>query len=227
MEGDHLLRNREDFLYTAGIALVGLVTVGVLLYYGAIFANPRSRLNPFPPRSAKAAAALPTPTLPPTWTPTPTLTPTATATATLTPTPTATATPTPTSTPTETATPLPAPPPKPTSTPVPPLYVVKAMYAGPDCAWTGVYGVVWSATDLPVEGVQLHFWNEQGLDLLSPGTDADGNYVIQVAAEPVPARWYLQVVENGQPASEIIVFETSRGCQNGLQKYRVDWQRTR
>ena len=220
----------HDRLYTAGAIAVAAVTVLLLIYYVVLFVEPTSDLNPFPPQvEATIVAAVPvTPTLPPTWTPEATAS--ATATTTVTPRPTLTSNPTATPTdrpiPTETPIPLPTSTPGPTPTPQPPLYLHSGMFAGPDCTWTGVFGVVWTVTDLPREGVQVHLWTEQGLDLYSPPTDVDGNYVIQVSGEPVAARWFMEVLEGGVPQSEVIIFETSLGCQNGLQKFRVDWRRT-
>lgn len=229
-----------DTVYTVGIVIVVLATVGLLIYFGLIFFSPRNPLNLFPPDEVAEVVQVTaaTPTLPPTWTPTITLTPTATLTPTLTVTPTSTITPTytptliPTATGTATMTPTitptfePTATPLPTATPKPPLYALGEMLAGPDCGWTGVYGVVWSATDLPLEGIQIHLWTEQGLDMVSAPTDVDGNYVIPMAAEPLAARWFIQVLEGGVPQSGVVIFETSKGCQNGLQKYRIDWKRT-
>lgn len=221
----------DDKVYSVGLVLVICATLGVIIYYGLILISPSNPLNPFPPRATGVALAedLPTPTLPPTWTPTltPTATPTFTATPSPTPTFTPTATPTDTPVPTDTPTITPIPPPPgPTPTPKPPLYLMSDMRAGPDCYYTGVYGVVWTVTDLPREGVQIRLWTEQGLEFISAPTDIDGNYEIQVSGEPVEARWFMEVLEGGVPQSEVIIFETSRGCQNGLQKYRIDWRRT-
>lgn len=222
----------HDRMYTVGAIVVAAVTVLLLAYYVIVFANPTSSLNPFPPdvEVTAVAAEIATPTLPPTWTPTATTTVTPTRTVTPSPTPTNTPTSTPTATPepgTETSTPLPTEPPGPTPTPQPPLYLSSGMWAGPDCGWTGVFGVVWTATDLPKNGAQIHLWTEQGLDFYSAPTDPDGNYMIQVSGEPFAARWFMEIVEDGVPQSEVIIFETSLGCQNGLQKFRVDWRRTR
>ena len=228
-------------VYRIGIAVVAVAGLLLLGFYALVLVDPQTPLNPFPPArtpQAVAVVAAATPTLPPTWTPTvtltatptSTLTPTATATITPTGTPTATlvptTTPTPTMAPTETATPEPTFTPEPTATPKPPRFDWSEMLAGPDCSWSGVFGVVRSVTDMPLEGIQIHLWTEQGLDLLSGPTDVDGNYVLPVASEPLAARWFIQVLEGGTPQSAVLVFETSKGCQNGLQKYRIDWRRT-
>jgi len=202
-------------------------TIALLAFYGLVFVNPDSSLNPFPPArpTEVAVVEVPTPTLPPTWTPTVTATPTLRPTATPTVTSTSTATPTPVDTATPTATPTVTPTPAPTPTPKPPLYSWVRMEAGADCTWTGVFGVIWGPTDLPLEGVQIHLWNNEGIDVLSAPSDVDGNYAIQVAGEPVSGHWFVEVVEAGVPQSAILEFETSRGCENGLQKYRIDWKR--
>lgn len=224
----------QDKLYTVGAVAVAAVTVLLLIYYAVVFARPNSPINPFPPEVEATAIVLDlsTPTLPATWTPTTPATATPTGTATPSPTATATSTATPTDTPeptdTPTVTPIPLPTntPGPTATPQPPLYLMSEMYAGPDCAWTGVFGVVWTLSDLPREGVQVRLWTEQGLEFISAPTDVDGNYAMQVSGEPLEARWFMEVLENGVAQSEVIVFETSRGCVNGLQKFRIDWRRT-
>jgi len=229
-----LFHRGGDGLYTAGIIIVVVLTVLVVGYYASILIAPNNPLNPFPPAAPARAAGLAlaaTPTLPPTWTPTasasptPTLTPTPhptdTSTPTVAPTPTRTSTPTPTAT----ATQQPTATPPPTPTPLPPDYRVKEMMAGSDCTWTGIFGIVWSATDQPLEGVQVHLWSAQGLDFVSAPTDVDGNYSIKVSDKPVAARWFAQVLENGVPRTPTIVFETSKGCQNGLQKFEIQWQR--
>ena len=230
-----------DSTYRIGIAVVAVAALLLVAFYGVVLVNPQTPLNPFPPTRQQATAivqAAATPTLPPTWTPTVTVTATVTstavptATATITPTNTPTITPvptetlTPTVTPTETNTPEPTSTPEPTATPKPPLYVWSDMLAGPDCSWSGLFGVVRSLTDMPLEGVQVHLWTEQGLDLTSGPTDVNGNYLIPVANQPLAARWFVQVLEAGKPQSAVLVFETSKGCENGLQKYRIDWRRT-
>lgn len=230
-----LFGRNGDSIFIAGVMIVIAATLALLGYYGFIFVSPSNPLNPFPPSTPAAVLAeepAATPTLPPTWTPTVTNTPTPTSTATVTPTATGTATPLPTGTPipTETPTETPVPPPTstpgPTATPKPPLFTWKQMLAGPDCGWTGIFGVVWTVADMPLEGVQVRLWTDDGREAISAPTDVNGNYILPVGGEPVAARWYIEVLEGGAPKSPILVFETSRGCENGLQKYRIDWQRT-
>lgn len=243
MRGEgRLFARGGDSIYRIGIAVVAVAALGLVASYGLILVNPQTALNPFkPPRPQPTTLviAAATPTLPATWTPTVTVTPTVTstltptATSTVAPTSTSTVTPvptetqTPTVTPTQTNTPEPTMTPAPTGTPVPPLYDWSDMLAGPDCGWSGLFGVVRSSTDMPLEGVQIHLWTEQGLDLVSGPTDVDGNYAIPVGSTPVAARWFVQLLEGGVPQSAVLVFETSKGCENGLQKYRIDWRRTR
>ncbi|MBC7243286.1 MAG: hypothetical protein H5T60_12685, partial [Anaerolineae bacterium] len=165
--------------------IILLLTVLTAMVYVAIGVNPYIFLNPFPPpRPGETAeqpagvAALPaetaTPTFPPTWTPTPTNTPTMTKTPTPTGTPTATATPTATHTPPPTSTPLPPatrrPPPPPTPTPPPPFEFVQLL-VGPNCHWAGFHGVIWGANDLPLSGIQVKVWNEEGWWTLSSPSD--------------------------------------------------------
>ncbi|MBI3243984.1 MAG: hypothetical protein HYZ49_17010 [Chloroflexi bacterium] len=103
-------------LYNLLTGLIASLTLVFVVWAAVVVANPRSRLNPFPPPTAVAARVLP----PLLVTAAPTLTPTSTSMHTATFTPTSTFTPTETPTPTPTVTPV-IPP---TSTNTPPLPTV-------------------------------------------------------------------------------------------------------
>ena len=233
--------------------IIIVITLLVVLVFVAIGIDPYSSLNPFPPDregvvaeeetpaasptavSAEVAEALAT--FPATWTPTPTRTSTPTRTPTSTPTSTSTFTPTPTYTPvpptwtptaippTATLRPTQPPPPRPaTATPVPP-YTFVQMQVGPNCSWFGFHGIIWGANNLPVSGVQVKVWNESGWATVSAPSDANGVYQVPISGDLATGRWWLQVWENGAPASEQLGVDMGGGCQNGIQEVKMDWRR--
>ncbi len=221
--------------------IILLLTVLTAMVYVAIGVNPYIFLNPFPPprpgqttagQQSAGIAALPaetaTPTFPPTWTPTLTNTPTMTKTPTPTGTPTATATPTATHTPPPTSTSLPPatrrPPPPPTPTPPPPFEFVQLL-VGPNCQWAGFHGIIWGANDLPLSGVQVKVWNEEGWWTLSSASDINGIYQAPIPYDKAKGRWWLQVWANNGPASEPLGVDMGGGCINGIQEVKMDWRR--
>ncbi len=219
--------------------VVAVITVLICLCYAAIFLNPYLPFNPFPPRekgggavvTEEATVALAeevTPTFPPTWTPTETTT--ATPTKTSTPTPTTTSTPTPTRTPIPSLTPSPtitSTPPPPPPTPEP-LYSLGEMLAGPRCSETGVFGVIYTVDGLPLSGIEIRVWGEDGTSPPGAVSNFDGEYDITIDTKPRDGLWWMQVFEWGQPSSDKIGFKTSQaGCKKtGKQLFKVDWQRT-
>jgi len=104
-------------------------------------------------------------------------------------------------------------------------YDLTFMGARPNCARTGVRGVIRDHNGLPVQGVQVRLWNSAGNSWTSSPSDVDGQYHIVVAHQPVADTWTACVVEGGQPVSPSYSFRTSSGCVNGLQEYKIDWQR--
>jgi hypothetical protein len=221
--------------------VIVVATVLVMLCYAVIAINPNVPFNPFPPPTATTEVVQEVPTWAPTWTPTntpepsDTPTPTATWTPTLTPSPTNTPTATPTETPLPpTDTPLPTPtntrrPPAPTrrpptATPMP----YRGTYMGirPNCDWSGIHGIVWSAYDLPLKGIQIKVWNvDNGWSVVSSATNDDGIYQIIVPRDKIEGMWYVQVLENGVPASPAWGQPLGGGCVNGAHEMKVDWQR--
>lgn len=180
----------------------------------------------------------PAPTVTPTITPSPLPTYTATPTrpratntpyATATPEPTDTPAPLPTATATRTATPRPVPPPPP---PPPAVYQLDGtLLAWPNCSFTGVLGVVRGTNGQPLRDIQLRIWKSEDGNFTwnsdTVTTDADGNYRIVLADSPVAGRWFVQVLQNGEPRYYMLGFDTSEGCQNGLQQYVMNWRQTR
>ncbi|HSJ54559.1 MAG TPA: hypothetical protein VLC52_12535 [Anaerolineae bacterium] len=147
--------------------------------------------------------------------------PTATLLATFTPRPTqaATATAEPTSPPTAAAPQMAA--------PETPLYVFVSAGARPGADWTGIFGTVQDASGAPEAGVPLIVWYRDGQPA-SPvvETDEDGYYEIRLADLPLAGTWTVQVLtEDGQPASDLVTFETDENSETGIQQIQVLWQR--
>jgi len=100
------------------------------------------------------------------------------------------------------------------------------MLGWPDCGWTGVFGEVRSANNLPLRGIQLRVWNGDfswASDIVT--TNEDGEYAIKLADGPVEGRWFVQVLANGPDKGYMRGFETSLGCKNGLQRIQMNWRR--
>ena len=191
-----MLDRFDDRVVELMTIVVVIATVLVCLCYATIWSNPTVALNPFPPKGTPAAENLlptETPTFPATWTPTSTPTETATPTPTFTSTPTPTRTPTRTPTPTPTLTPTSTPVPPPTSTPLPPPFEMAYMAGGPHCYYTGVSGTVLDMNGLPLGGIQLHVWGENGFDT-SVATDGGGLYDVVINGGPIDGKWFVQVL---------------------------------
>lgn len=185
-----------------------------------------------------------TPTALPMSTPVPRLA-TVSPSATSAPVPVATATPTvpfpPTPTRVPTALPTPAPQPPPTATrsapatPLPPTPIPPALYqldgstlAWPDCGWTGVSGVIRAANGQPLEGIQVRAWSgDFSWSSEIVVSNAGGSYSIRLDDKPTAGRWLVQVVENGPATWNMRGFETSVGCQTGLQRFQMNWRRAK
>ena len=226
-----MLNRFSDRTLEIATVVVVVLTALALLCYLAIFINPQVPFNPFKPATptlvAKATAL-------PTWTPSPT--PTSTNTAT--PTPTWTPTPTPTNTPLPTATdtPLPTatntptrrpapPPPRPTATPTPWPYYYSLSAGRGSCDFTGVYGYVVGANNLPEANVQMRAGNDQGWTT-DTVTDVNGFYWIQFWGGAKAGKWFVRVFKGDQARSFQYWFETSGGCDSpySLQEVHIDWK---
>jgi hypothetical protein len=92
-----------------------------------------------------------------------------------------------------------------------------------------VHGVVWSAYDLPMKGVSVQAFNTTtGFGpLISMPTNDDGIYQIILEKDQIEGLWVVQVLENGQPASQAWGQRLGGGCVNGAQELKVDWKRGR
>jgi tetratricopeptide (TPR) repeat protein len=142
------------------------------------------------------------------------------------------ATPTPTPQPTQRASTTGSAKPKaaPTATPAPAAYELKGMSVKPNCDGFGyIHGIVWSVYGMPMAGINIKAVNTTtGLGpFISLPTNEDGIYQIRLEKDQIEGLWAVQVLENGQPASQAWGQRLGGGCVNGAQELKVDWQRTR
>ena len=124
----------------------------------------------------------------------------------------------------------PAPAPTPTPTPKPLPYTLVGMSVKSNCDGYGyIHGIVWSVYDLPMSGVTVQAFNTStGFGPLdSMPTNADGIYQIRLEKDQIEGLWVLQVLENGQPASQAWGQHLGGGCVNGAQELKADWKRAR
>ncbi len=120
--------------------------------------------------------------------------------------------------------------PAPTPTPKPLPYTLIRMSVKSNCDGYGyIHGIVWSAYDLPMAGVTVQAFNTTtGLGpLVSMPTNEDGIYQIILEKDQIEGLWVVQVLENGQPASQSWGQHLGGGCVNGAQELKVDWKRAR
>ncbi len=118
----------------------------------------------------------------------------------------------------------------PTATPAPLAYALKGMSVKPNCDGFGyIHGIVWSVYGMPMAGVNIKAVNTTtGLGpFISLPTNEDGIYQIRLEKDQIEGLWAVQVLENGQPASQAWGQRLGGGCVNGAQELKVDWQRTR
>ncbi|MGD9091540.1 MAG: hypothetical protein PVF74_01740 [Anaerolineales bacterium] len=215
--------------------LVLLMVVCVTAGFLAIFINPDSDLNPFPPPTLPPTIALPTSTptprslLPETWTPSPS------------PEPTMTFTPEPSATPFPTETPFPlftA-----TFTPegtLPPGGMAFVVGAGtpigtssapfhPDagCNWLGVAGQVFDLSTAPISGQQIRLGGTLAgtpVDMLSltglaGSYGSPGFYEFVLGDTPIASQgtlWVQLQDQAGLPMSEKVYFDTYDNCEKNL-----------
>jgi hypothetical protein len=107
------------------------------------------------------------------------------------------------------------------------LYVFLSAGARPGADWTGFFGTVEDASGDPLPGVPLVVWYRDGQPA-SPvvETGEDGDYEIRLADLPLAGIWTLQVLtDDGQPASELVTFQTDENIETGIQQIQVLWQR--
>lgn len=215
------------------LTLLGVVAVALIFL--AIFINPYSSLNPFPPATLPAVIAFPTPTstpvrfLQPTWTASPTSEPTVT----LTPPP------SPTSPPTETPFILFTLTPTPEETPqfgempfeispgTPVSTSSLAFHPDAGCKWFGVAGQVFDLSGAPVSGQQVQIGGTLAgspvsllsLTGLANAYGTAGFYEFNLGDTPIASNktlWVQLLDQAGLAMSEKIYFETSDSCEKNL-----------
>ncbi|HVN55637.1 MAG TPA: hypothetical protein VMT46_14985 [Anaerolineaceae bacterium] len=221
--------------------MVVLATLGIILVFATIFANPSSGFNPFPPVAMPPTVALPTNTptakyFPPTWTPT------------ITPVPTETMTPEPpTATPTRfvlSVTPnsltstAQAAQPSPVVTPTiksnfpfavpnqPASAASTIIHSDLGCKWLGIGGQVFDLSGAPVVGIYIKLGGSvygKPVDMLSlTGTALQygpAGYEFRLGDTPVDTKQQLWVQLFDQadlPLSDKIYFDTFKDCAKNL-----------
>lgn len=215
--------------------LLLLFSVCLIGYFGLVFINPYTGLNPFPPPT------MPVPFVP-TVTPTlPFITLPAPPTATFTPSPTATWT----ATPTQTAVVTPFPvgtTPAPVVTTPPPTALPYVLQAGtptympstvwhPEsgCNYLGVAGQIFAANNQPLTNAPIVVWvsgqlagvelNQVALPGTAPHVGPAG-FEIALADHPVASQGtvYIQLLDlNTQlPLSDAVFFETKDSCEQNI-----------
>jgi hypothetical protein len=217
--------------------LVLLITCGIVAYFGMIFFNPASSLNPLPPVVVVTAYQSPTPTitplgLEPTWTPppTPVQSPSATLAPTFTPIPSPTsfsltppsATPTVTNTPTATNTPK-----APFSATVDQVQsdIFPHLQAAA-CNWQGVGGSVVDADNSDIIGMTVRLvgsYNGKTVDMPTvSGIVTDygrSGFEFTLGTTPITSKGklYLQLLDQaGLPLADNVYIDTSDDCKKNL-----------
>ena len=104
-------------------------------------------------------------------------------------------------------------------------YDYSYMGARPNCTRTGVMGVIRDPNGLPVQGIHVRLRNTAGHVWVSSPSDENGRYEIVVTNQPSADTWTITLGTEGQYLSPSYSFRTSLGCVNGLQEYKIDWQR--
>jgi hypothetical protein len=217
--------------------LVLLMTCGIVVYFGIIFFNPASALNPLPP-VVMVVYQSPTPTitplgLEPTWTPPPTpiQSPSATLAPTFTPIPSPTsfsltppsATPTVTNTATATNTPK-----APFSATVDQVQSdIFPHLQSAACNWQGVGGSVVDANNSDIIGMTVRLvgsYNGKTVDIITvSGISTDygrSGFEFVLGTIPITSRGklYLQLLDqaSGLPLADNVYIDTSDDCKKNL-----------
>jgi hypothetical protein len=211
--------------------LILLMTCGLVIYFGMIFINPSSSMNPLPPVIVTAYQS-PTPTITPlgldaTWTPQPTpiLSPTATLAPTFTPIPSATS---------FSLTPASATP-KATNTPKAPFSAtvdevqsdIFPHLQAAACNWQGVGGSVVDANNSDIIGMTVRLvgsYNGKTIDNITvSGISTDygrSGFEFMLGTTPVTSKGslYLQLLDqtSGLPLADNVYINTSSDCKKNL-----------
>ena len=108
----------------------------------------------------------------------------------------------------------------------PTIYDIVSVSYEPDCNVTEVRGNVFNSDWSPASDVYFKVWNDWGWSAIS-NPSADGFWDIYLYDKPREMTWYVQAVEGGQPASPIVTVHTDLDCEEGIQRARINWKKTR
>ncbi len=226
-------RGGFNLVWNVLAAILLMMTLCVVLIVFAIYVNPNSTWNPFPPPTLYPTPALPTATstlrmtLEPSWTPTVAI-------------PTQTETPAPTNTPLVTATPISLPasetPSGPTATPGDFAFVLMdgspsaipgdAFHPELGCEWVGVAGQVLGLNGEPIPSQFIHLGGSLEGDTVSRLTitgsapaygPAGFEFIIANRLVGTTGTLWIQMEDvQGLPMSERIYFDTYADCERNL-----------
>lgn len=104
-------------------------------------------------------------------------------------------------------------------------YDLSYMGARSNCTGTAVRGVIRDHNGLPIQAILVSLWDSAGNLWTSSPSDADGQYEIIVSDKPVADTWTACVLEGERAVSPSYSFRTTSECVNGVQEYKIDWQR--
>lgn len=244
MNRRRIKRRRRDGLWNSLSCAVVFLFVLVACLVTYIFANPQSKLNPFPPPAETATVVLPTidqtleqgrtltalagsatETAKPTNTQVPTATAEISATVTATPEPTL-----PNSSHNPATTPIPT---KVLDDPFPfvlqgqPKFLDASTFDKKhSCGWLGVAGQTFDLLNRPLPGILVQVSGTLGgekLEMISMSgtvlTYGDAGYEIFLSNNPTTSQGSLSIRlidENGKPLSEQIKIDTSSACRQNL-----------
>lgn len=226
----HRNRKRQNNLIWNILTVIFIIiSVAAIGYFGLLFADPATPLNPFPPPTMPALIQLPTSTpmavkLPPTWTPTIVVTTEPTATNTpqieLTQTPTEGATPTALATTNNAKYPF-------ASKGEPAAMANTVFHPDKNCNWQGIAGQVWDIQGRALVGYRVHlqgFYNGKNIDLttLSGGAQAwygESGYEFVLGNKPIDSTQRLTIQLEDQSymiISNQVVLDTYSDCSKNL-----------
>lgn len=226
----HRNRKRQNNLIWNVLTVIFIIiSVTAVGYFGLLFADPATPLNPFPPPTMPALIQLPTSTpmtakLPPTWTPTIVVTaePTATNTPQIEITETSTEGPTPTPLATTNNSKYPF-----ASKGEPAAMANTVFHPDKDCNWQGIAGQVWDIQGRALVGYRVHlqgFYNGKTIDLttLSGGAQAwygESGYEFVLGNKPIDSTHQLTIQLEDQSymlISNQVVLDTYSDCSKNL-----------
>jgi hypothetical protein len=230
-------KRQNNLIWNVLTAIFIFISLIAVSYFGLLFANPTTSLNPFPPPTVPALIQIPTSTptaiqMPATWTPI------------------ATATFVPTSTPTQLGT-VESGTVESTLTPIatennskypfaskgdPAAMANTVFHHDKDCNWQGIAGQVWDIQGRPLVGYQVHlqgFYNGKSIDsrTLSGGAQAwygESGYEFVIGDKAIDSTGQLSIQMEDQSFMAIsnkVVLNTYSDCTKNL--VMVNFQQVR